>query len=139
MDHLLGIYALHAVMRFGNAAIVAEAVFAAEAAARAADGARQVGAAWQPEPDRTGADSFIVVANDCKRRRADASRHMHRPRIHAHHSAGPAAGTRQLNQVGAAAQIDQSAWVVLPAAFLRRHQRGNRAVAGPAVPPQDQL
>ena len=63
---------------------------------------------------------------------------MHRPRIHAHYSARPTAGTRQLNQVGAAAQIDQGAWVVGPAAAFRRHQRGNRAVAGRVALPQAQ-
>ena len=109
LDYLLGIHAVHALMGFGNATIIAEAVLAAKAAARAADSASQAGAARQPQPDGARADRFSVVANDRQCGRADAGGHMHRARVHAHHSSGPTAGTRQLNQVGAPAQIDKGA------------------------------
>ena len=113
MDYLLGIDAVHAVVGFGQAAIVAEAVFTAKAATGSADGPRQAVAARQPQPDRTGADGFGIVADHRQCGRADTSRHMQWPRIHAHDSARFPAGARQLNQVGAAAQIDQGAGVVV--------------------------
>ena len=79
-------------MLVGKAAIVAEAVLAAEAAAVPADSARQAGATRQPKPDRTGSFRCSVVAHDCQRGRADTGRYMHRPCIHTHHSVSPAAG-----------------------------------------------
>ena len=126
-------------MGVGKAAIVAEAVLAAKVAARTADSARQVGAARQPEPDRTSADCFGVVAHDRQRGCADASRHMHRPRIHAHHSLG-LDGRHPPVESGWCGRADRSGCPGgCPGAVLRRHQRGNRAVAGQVVPPPDQL
>ena len=99
-------------MAWGYAAVVTEAVFAAKAAARLADGALQAGAAWKPKPDRAGADRIGIVAYDSQRRCANSRRNMHRPCIHTHHSLGFAAGSCQLNQVGATAKIDKGARVV---------------------------
>ena len=49
----------------------------------------------------------------CQRGRANAGRYMHWTRINTHHSSGPTAGTRELNQVGAPPQIDQDSGVIV--------------------------
>ena len=115
--------------------IVAEAVVAAKAAAGAADGAREAGAA-RARANRTGADRFSIVAHDCQRGCAHSGCHALVP--HQHSPQRGLYGKHQPAESGWCGRADRSVcqgvWLGVG---LRRRQRGSPAVAGQG-PPQDQ-